>query len=65
MELWCPRNPAQYAFSQKDIPNYRIRLAIDNIFNKFNTEENARTLITNFNAKVIVKLFFLQATVLF
>jgi hypothetical protein len=53
MELWCPRNPAQYAFSKKDIPNFRIRLAIDNVFNKFNSQKDAKTLIRNFNVKVI------------
>lgn len=41
---WCPRNPAPIVFSPKDIPDARIRYAVDLMFSPYNAlyEEKKR-----------------------
>uniref|UniRef100_A0ACD5V1H0 Uncharacterized protein n=1 Tax=Avena sativa TaxID=4498 RepID=A0ACD5V1H0_AVESA len=51
MELYCPRNPTAYAYSDEDVPYFRIRYAIDNLFSKHNTEDSVKKLVTNFDLK--------------
>ena len=58
METYCSRNPQQYAYSDNDIPYFRVRYAVDNLFTKFNTENFVKNLARNFDIKVLISPFF-------
>jgi hypothetical protein len=52
MELWSARSPEKAAFSAKDIPNFRVQLAVDNLFYEHNREEEVKRIVQTFNPKV-------------
>uniref|UniRef100_A0ACD5X3T4 Uncharacterized protein n=1 Tax=Avena sativa TaxID=4498 RepID=A0ACD5X3T4_AVESA len=51
MEKFCTRNPQSCSFSAKDIPDFRVRIAIDTFFNDHNSAIDQMDFISTFDMK--------------
>ncbi|KAM0904276.1 hypothetical protein ACQ4PT_018107 [Festuca glaucescens] len=49
MEWYCTRNPKACSFSAKDIPEFRVKLAVDTLFNDYNSAIPEMDLISTFD----------------
>ena len=65
MEFYCPRNPTSISFSAIDIPNFRVQIAVDSVWNDYNTELETAYLISSFDLKVLVFFLFFCLHILF
>ena len=45
---WCPRNPTPIVFSPKDVPDARIRYAVDLMFSHYNTLDDEKKRVKEF-----------------
>jgi hypothetical protein len=52
MERYCTRNPKSCSFSASDIPDFRVQIAIDTLFNDYNSEVEEMDFISTFDLEV-------------
>jgi len=49
MQKYCIRNPQSCSFSAEDIPESRVRIAVDTLFNDYNSEVEEMDFIRKFD----------------
>jgi hypothetical protein len=52
MERYCTRNPNSCSFPASDIPDYHVQIAIDTLFNDYNSEVEEMDFISTFDLEV-------------
>lgn len=50
MQTWASRNPLQREFKMKDVPDARVRFAVDILFSSYNTIQDGKKLVKNFRS---------------
>lgn len=58
MEKFCTRNAQSCSFTAKDIPDFRVKIAIDTLFNDYNSNVDQMDFISTFDLKVNICLNF-------
>jgi hypothetical protein len=53
MECYCTRNPKSCAFSAEDIPDFRVQIALDTVYNDYNSETEQMDFLSTFDLEVI------------
>lgn len=48
MQTWTSRNPLQSVFKMKDVPDARVRFAVDILFSSYNTIQAGKILVKDF-----------------
>ncbi|KAM0904274.1 hypothetical protein ACQ4PT_018107 [Festuca glaucescens] len=62
MEWYCTRNPKACSFSAKDIPEFRVKLAVDTLFNDYNSAIPEMDLISTFDLEEVLRSLNVEET---
>ncbi|KAK1686698.1 hypothetical protein QYE76_047546 [Lolium multiflorum] len=53
MEWYCSRNPKSCAFSAQDIPDFRVQIALDTVYNEYNSETEQMDFLSTFDLETV------------